>query len=601
MNKLLQAFIFLLLTTINFCIAQDNFQIKLYPNNLGGTGPSKKWDNTFGGNSDDYAYCIEKTIDGGYMMAGNTSSGISGNKMSSNNGGSDFWVVKIDKNGIKTWDKSYGGAGADGAKAIVKCLDGGFLIGGTSNSLQGGDKSQDAHRYPNGGLSIDYWVLRIDADGNKLWDKRFGGNGNDFLNMMIPTIDGGFLLGGESDSNNGGEKTENLRTGFDGWLVKIDSLGNQLWDKTIGGSKYESIVSLLQFENGDIYVGLNSYLAGTGGDINSPNRGDNDIWLVKMNNSGGILWDKKYGSTGSERFPSLVKTDDGNIFISSLADNTFQDGDMAAPAIGYNDFWLLKIDRNGNKLWDKRYGGYGSEGIPSIYKTIDGKYLLAGNTISNIGGDISEGYRGDTDLWVCAINEDGIKYWDKRIGTGNLYFWGQQFLLPSDDLGFVFIGNSNSDIMSDKTDNSKGEVDFWVVKTSFNALESPACVIPFYNFTLVAEGCDGEINWSNGLNRKSFQLNNISESEVYSATCTEKSVQKTKTFTMNVTWFERNLYDTISAENKRFHAMGKINASNQIISGANVSLRAGGSILLNAGFQAEFGTIINATIGGCND
>lgn len=582
-------------TTIN---AQNALSIKGFNQNA---APVNNWDKTIGGNLDDYGSCIEMTNDGGYIIAGASSSGVNGDKTSVNKGSSDFWVMKINQSRNIVWEKSIGGSLGEGIETIVKCTDGGFLLGGNSNSPQDGDKSQPAHFYPNGFPSNDYWVVKIDADGNKLWDKRFGWNGSDFLHYILQTADGGFLLGGSSDSNDGGEKTENLRTGTDGWLVKIDANGNKLWDKTIGGSRYESIESMIELNNGDILVCLNSFLEGSGGDITAPPRGGSDIWVVKLNSSGGILWDKRYGSSGDEAFPSMIKTNDGNIFICALAYNTFQNGDMTASTIGYSDFWLFKIDISGNKIWDKRYGGYGSEGNPTIFKTKDNKYILAGSTISGAGGDISEHYRGDMDLWTLEIDDNGNKYWDKRIGCNNLYFWGQQFLKSTDDLGFVFIGRSTANISGDKTENSKGENDIWLVKTGVGAIISPACVTPFLNFTLLATGCNGTVTWSNNITGAVLQINNLTESSTYTATCTENAVVSSTQFFLNVAWYQHNLSNNISADTKKYNAITTISANNQILSGANVKYNAGGSIILTNGFKADNGTVFNAYIGGCND
>lgn len=599
MKKLFSLTILLILFQKSITNAQNTFGIHAFNQNA---SPTKNWDKTIGGNLDDYGSCVEFTDDGGYILAGTSSSGVSGDKMSENKGGSDFWVIKINQSGNIVWEKSIGGSLGEAIETIVKCTDGGFLLGGSSNSPQDGDKSQPAHFYPNNYPSNDYWIVKIDSNGNKLWDKRYGWNGSDYLHYMLQTADGGFLLGGSSDSNNGGEKTENLRTGIDGWLVKIDANGNKLWDKTLGGSKYESIESMVELDNGEILVGLNSFSEGTGGDITAPTRGDSDMWVVKMNSNGGILWDKRFGSSGSERYPSMIKANDGNILICGMADNTYQNGDMTAPPIGYSDFWLLKIDINGNKIWDKRYGGYGSEGRPSIFKTKDNKYILAGNTISGAGGDISEHYRGDTDLWVLEIDDNGNKYWNKRIGNSNLYFWGQQFLKPTDDFGFLFIARSSANISGDKTENSKGENDMWVVKTGLTPITSPACVTPFLNFVLVARGCNGTVNWSNNTTGAILYLNNLTESTAYSAICTENTqVSQPTQFVFDVAWYQHYLSNNIISETKKYNAITTINANNQILSGANVKYNAGGSIILTNGFKADNGTVFKAYIGGCND
>src|SRR4051812_17749368 len=152
--------------------------------------PSKQWDKTFGGISIDWLSSMAPTPDGGYLLGGYSESEIGVDKTAPNKGGSDFWVVKTDKDGKKQWDKTFGGNSGDALYSMIATVDGGSLLGGSSGSGIGGDKSE-----PNRGTdnSADYWIVKIDKNGNKLWDKTYGGNGPDLLSAVVATEDGGYL------------------------------------------------------------------------------------------------------------------------------------------------------------------------------------------------------------------------------------------------------------------------------------------------------------------------------------------------------------------------------------------------------------------------
>ncbi len=595
MKRIFKLVTILIVIQSNQVSAQNPPTIKTYSSV---DSPMKRWDKTLGGAQNDIGLCVELADNGAYVLAATSGSGISGNKESANKGEEDFWIVKIDKNGEKVWDKSYGGSSYEYARTMVKCADGGFLIGGESASPQNGDKSQPNHAFPNGVPSPDFWIVKIDADGNKQWDRRYGGNGFDYLHQLIQTRDGGYLLAGESDSNDGGEKTENLRNVRDAWVVKIDAGGNKIWDKTLGGSKNEGAWAVLELTDRTILVASGIQDGSVGGDLTAPDRGSDDIWVVKLSEGGSVMWDRKYGSSGSERFPSMVETYDGNVFISAII-NGPQNGDATSEQIGYDDFWLLKIDYNGNKIWDKRYGAYGWEGIPTLYKTFDKKYLIAGSSTSNAGYDISDLPHSTSDIWVLKIDDNGNKYWNQRFGCDNLYSWGPNIIKPTPDLGYIFIG-SGGYASGDKTENSYGEGDIWVFKAGVNDFVNPLCTQPNRELAFVASGCGGTINWSDGTTGEGLYLGFVNESVVISATCTENQHTSSATsFRVNVALYQHFINETIQSGDKTFNAMTTIEADNLIVSPAGARYIAGNSIQLNPGFKADSGSTFSATIKSC--
>ena len=214
-------------------------------------------------------------------MVGYSQSGISGDKTQTSQGSSDYWVIKIDANGNKLWDKTFGGSAHDYVQDAIVTEDQGYLLYGYSSSGQTGDKSEISRG------SYDYWIVKIDANGNKLWDKSFGGLQPDYAASVTSTSEGGFLLLGESDSEVSGEKSQASKGSRDYWVVKIDANGNKIWDKVYGGIGDESAAKLVKaFGGGFILAGHSD--SGITGDKSEISRGSADYWVVKIDADGNL-------------------------------------------------------------------------------------------------------------------------------------------------------------------------------------------------------------------------------------------------------------------------------------------------------------------------
>ncbi len=258
------------------------------------TAPLIQWDKTIGGNANDYLRSLIQTTDGGFLLGGESSSDLSGNKTqeaygegyisgSTHYNFNDFWIVKLKSSGVMEWDKTIGGTGSDYFKSIVPTSDGGFLLGGYSFSDSSGDKSENR----KGGH--DYWIVKIDGEGNVLWDKAIGGNKDDFLDRAIQTFDGGYFLGGYTDSGISGDKSEISQGRNDYWVIKLDSARNIEWENTIGGNRDDILNSLAQTAEGGYILGGYS-ISGIYGDKTETNH-STDYWIVKLDGNGNIEWD----------------------------------------------------------------------------------------------------------------------------------------------------------------------------------------------------------------------------------------------------------------------------------------------------------------------
>ncbi|GAB3202368.1 hypothetical protein ABID22_002661 [Pontibacter aydingkolensis] len=422
------------------------------------TNGNKIWDKTYGGNGYDYYPTLAISPDGAILLGGFTDSGIGGDKTDALKGGEDYWVLKLSPDGTKMWDKSYGGPNQDWLKSIVVTADGGYLLGGWSSSASMGDNSGSGYGYS------DYWIVKITADGTKVWDKTYGGTGSDMLKSMIATAEGGYLLGGESDSEASGNKVDGVKSGWDYWVVKINDNGTKIWDKSLGGSAYDSFRTLtLAIDNGYLLAGSSSAGSGSGAGSNKSevSKGATDYWVVKLDVDGKKEWDRTFGGRDGEDLQAVIKTKDGGYLLGGSS-GSYASHDVTENSRGITDYWVVKLDSNGNKIWDKRFGGDGYDDLYSLAETPDGGYLLAGNSNSSVSGDKTENNRSSYDYWIVKIDANGNKMWDRTYG-GSGYERLFSILTTHDDK-IILGGESNSEADGDKTENSKGTFDYWVVK-----------------------------------------------------------------------------------------------------------------------------------------
>ncbi len=415
---------------------------------------TKIWDKTFGGNGIDEQSVVIATSDGGFLLGGRSNSTLSGDKTENGRGNEDFWVVKVNANGQKQWDKTFGGSASDFITCIAPTTDGGFLLGGQSFSNFSGDKTE------NNRGDWDYWVVKINANGQKQWDKTYGGSANDIMSAIVPAADGGFLLGGASNSSLFGEKSEESRGDWDYWVIKINPDGQRQWDKTLGGIGRDIMDRMIATSDGGFLLGGFSN-SNASGEKSENGRGNTDFWAVKINSNGQKQWDRTFGGTNNDIMNHIVSTPDGGYLLGGRS-NSNASGDKTENSRGNEDFWIIKVNSNGVKQWDKTFGGTGDDIGTAIVSTPDNAFLIGGGSNSNASGEKSENSRGGADYWILKMDANGNKQWDKTIGGGGedqVYT-----LLPIPSGGFLIFGFSDSNISGEKSENSRGSRDFWTVK-----------------------------------------------------------------------------------------------------------------------------------------
>lgn len=342
------------------------------------------------------------------------------------------------------WQKSYGGSEDDRSASIIQAHDNGYITVGRS-------KSVDGDVLGNHG-DYDYWVTKLDSVGNLTWQKSYGGSKDESAQGIIKTLDGGYLITGQSLSNDGdvtghhGDSTH-----YDSWIVKINSFGNLLWQKSFGGSGDEQSDYLIQNSDGN-YV-IIGYSNSIDGDV-SVNNGQHDIWIIVINSMGNLLSEKSFGGT-NEDYPQAIHqtTDGGYVFTGSSASN---DGDLTFNN-GSWDAWIVKIDSSRNVVWQKSYGGSDNDGIYAIEQTHDNGFIAVGNSGSN-DGDVT-GNHGDWDVWAIRLDTLGNLLWQKSLGGSG--FDASNDVKETKKHEFIIAGVSESS--DGDVSINKGGKDIWIV------------------------------------------------------------------------------------------------------------------------------------------
>ncbi len=361
---------------------------------------------------------------------------------------------------------AYGAPGSSDFRDIKATTDGGMICGGSSNANKGIDKT--GNNQDPSGVTTDYWIVKTDAHGRKQWDRTLGGSDNDLLTCILPTSDGGYLVGGYSYSGISGDKTgANRGTKFfktnDYWIVKLDKRGNTQWDKTIGGDEFDYLTSIENGGDGG-YVLAGASTSSASGEKSEGNRGWNaDYWIVKLDAQGNKQWDKTFGGNDDDYATQIKKTRDGGYIVSggSISDNV---GDKTEKNKGFYDCWFVKINSEGNKQWDKTIGGTGGDDANSVIQTADGGYMAGCTSASPMSYDKTQNSKGENDYWMVKLNSAGQKEWDKTIGGNKSdVATGMQ---QTQDSGFIIGGYSASGISGDKSEACRGVYDYWIVKVT---------------------------------------------------------------------------------------------------------------------------------------
>jgi gliding motility-associated-like protein len=402
--------------------------------------PDLQWQKVLGGTNQDAAYGITQLTDGNYIVAG--VAGSNNGDVQDNNGGDDIWIVKLSQQGDVIWKTTFGGTWSDWVEYVYPTTDGGFVITGSTTSFNGDIP------LPNP-PDKNALVVRFDTDGNVVWAKNIIGlNGQ----SIIQTSDGGYLLAGERYS-------PGFNVSYDALIVKMDANGNTVWEQTYGGDGLSADLAWRVIETSDgNYIFGGSSIAGNNSMV--VGQGGQDVWIVKINTTGAILWQKLYGTSTFDDFENIIETPDGGFLVTA---STYGNDGNKSESFGNTDAWILKLDAQGSLLWEKSYGTTAEDRSNAIYRTPQGTYMIGGrrNPETDV---ITFFYPGD--FWVFEINETGDLLNEKTYGGNNSDFLFT--FCQTADNGYLLAGWTYSD-NEYVHGNHSNQNDMWVVKIGNSA------------------------------------------------------------------------------------------------------------------------------------
>ncbi|MER0442635.1 YCF48-related protein [Emticicia sp. W12TSBA100-4] len=306
-----------------------------------------QWGSIIGGTGEDDSQAAIQLSDGGFLIGGLSLSGSGGtndpanqkySKTSPSYGGQDFWLVKVDQNGKKVWDKSFGGSGDEILQYLLETSDGNYLAVGWTNSgknASGGKETDNINKK-------DYWIIKIDKNGNRIWDKTLGGLEDDYASFAIETDNNSYLIAGSSNS------------------------------PILAGNGYKN-------------VGTN---------------GLDDIWLIELRSNGEVIREKNMGGTGDDYPATMVKTTDNKYLIGARSNSNIFTGNKTENSYGNLDTWVIKLDSDLNILWDKTYGGTGIDAVKEMILSQNNELIIASESVSPMGGSKNAAKIGERDFWI---------------------------------------------------------------------------------------------------------------------------------------------------------------------------------------------------------
>ena len=403
---------------------------------------------TYGGTKNEEARSVISTLDGGYAILGTTRSidgDVTGNLAENN----DFWLLKFDAEDNLQWNKTYGGSGIEQGQKVIQNPDGSYILVGYTSS-----DDEDVSR--NAGLK-DMWIVHVGPSGSIIWERTFGFSGDDESFSVISTSDGGYFLTGYLDvTASEGEGDDGFRSTSHGvgdfWGLKLDAQGEYVWRRYYGGTNNDRANDVIQTSDGGFIIAGST--ESTDFDVTN-NKGSYDYWVVRIDNTGTLLWERTLGGDQLDNGFGLVEAEDGNFIVVG---NTRSSNSDVTTSLGFEDAWLVKMTIDNHVLWKKSYGGTSFDSARGIGKTSDGNFVIAGFSRSV---DINlENNFGQNDAWVFKINTEGEVLFQKSIGGTGEDRGNAVAGLANDKI--ILVGETNSsdnDIL-----NNQGLTDIFVVK-----------------------------------------------------------------------------------------------------------------------------------------
>ena len=390
------------------------------------------------------------------------------------------------------WQKDIQSSTQDFLSQVTTTIDQQYLI--TGSSIQSKNQSPEANsQKQNNGY--DFHLVKLNQQGDQVWEKYFSGQNHDYLSATVTTQDGGFLLAGTSYSGKGLDKKEDSRGGSDIWLIRLNEFGDELWQKTLGTSSDEEARSVIQATDLGFFVAGNVQNSSKG-------YGSKDVWITRLDKDGKELSQLILGGKGLDEVEKMIPTKDGGALLgiysrssefrdsgsgirnpesksstistatrnpSSATSTAISQMPKASSNFGEGDYWIVKLDKNGKVEWEKNYGGKGDDHIRTLALTSTG-YIIGGESRSERSGNKTVGTQEGTDLWLIALNERGDEQWQKSYNFKNRdVLMGMSVIHSADDKsskGILLGGYTQAEGRIEKDDET-----FWMLYLDQNGNE----------------------------------------------------------------------------------------------------------------------------------
>lgn len=452
-------------------------------NSLDAQSPSIQWQRTIGGSDYDRGKSLCKNNEGGYYLL-NFSESMDGDRSSPINifGGADYWLINLDTSGSIVWDRSYGGTDFDDPSQIICTKDKGYAFCGTTSS-------NDSDVSGNHSFGDDIWITKLDSNLTIQWENCFGSSITDYGYSVTQTLDSQFVFLGDvygNDSNVIGNHGDN-----DMWVVKVNH-GVIRWQLCLGSTGPDFPGSILATADGGVVVTGATDANGSFGYCSSPPPGYN-AWVVKIDSLGAIQWETCLGSSSWDEGVDIIEDARGGFFLVGTTQGNDYD---VTHNYGYSDIWVLRLNSNGNILWQNSYGGENGEVSASIALTPDMGAVVCGYTTSYTGQ--AAGNHGATDAFLVKIDSSGNCQWSHCYGGS--YFDQANAVMVDNDGSILFTGTTQSND-GDVTFNH-GYEDVWIVKLDPSPVSVGEIENPISELTAVYE--NGKVN----LRFNNFQFGN---------------------------------------------------------------------------------------------
>jgi hypothetical protein len=357
------------------------------------------WTKLLGSISYDQPSDMLATTDGGLIFTANSGGNQNGDVVRPTHGGGDNWIVKLTSAGDTSWTRLYGSNINEFSASITQTTDGGYIATSITQASANGDVTRTNH-----GMD-DVWIIKLTSTGDTSWTRLMGGNSSETSDCIRATGDGGSIHIGATGSSQNGDVVRINRGGGDVWIIKLNTNGDTTWTRLFGGNSGEGQTKIIQTSDGG-YIFSSVTTSSQNGDVVRTNHGSSDFWIVKLTSTGDTSWTRLLGGNGAESPADIQQTSDGGYIIVGSSTST-NNGDVTSTNHGGTDVWVVKLNSSGNMQWNRLLGSTGEDNFPRVRQLSNGEYIISAGTNSGVNGDVQGVNHGSSDIWLFKLDANG--------------------------------------------------------------------------------------------------------------------------------------------------------------------------------------------------